>query len=231
VTPSAVHIVDFKMNHIHYSVNWRRPQLFSDPFMPRITAERMRDRRDSIVNAARKVFSDKGYDSASISEIARQANSSDGLIYRYFDGKRDLLFAALDDFYAEVLQEGERAIKDAKGFEAKLEGLLRSHIGVFAEDAGMCRLFISEVRNLDEYVGSNFQALNKRYTKLLSAVLDLGAAEGVLPAGADRRVVRDMIFGGIEHIAWRHLSAGQKIDVQALSKQVAVIILKGITAL
>ena len=33
----------------------------------------MRDRRDSIVNAARKVFSEKGYDSASISEIARAA--------------------------------------------------------------------------------------------------------------------------------------------------------------
>jgi TetR/AcrR family fatty acid metabolism transcriptional regulator len=199
--------------------------------MPRITAERMRDRRDSIVNAARKVFSEKGYDSASISEIARAAGASDGLLYRYFDGKRDLLFAALDDFYTEVLQEGERAIKDAKGFEAKFSSLIESHIGIFAEDAGMCRLFISEVRNLDEYVGSNFQALNKRYTKLLSAVLDLGVAEGVLSANADRRVIRDMVFGGIEHIAWRHISAGQRIDVPALSNQVAAIILKGITAL
>jgi TetR/AcrR family transcriptional regulator, fatty acid metabolism regulator protein len=199
--------------------------------MPRITAERMRDRRDSIVNAARKVFSEKGYDAASISEIARQANASDGLLYRYFDGKRDLLFAALDDFYTEVLQESERAIKDAKGFEAKFSGLIESHIGIFSEDAGMCRLFISEVRNLDEYVGSNFQALNKRYTKLLSVVLDLGVAEGVLSANADRRVIRDMVFGGIEHIAWRHISAGQRIDVPALAKQVAAIILKGITAL
>ena len=199
--------------------------------MPRITAERMRDRRDSIVNAARKVFSDKGYDSASISEIAREAGASDGLLYRYFDGKRDLLFAALDDFYAEVLREAENAIKEAKGFEAKLYNLIESHIGIFAEDAGMCRLFISEVRNLDEYVGSNFQALNRRYAKLLTPVLDLGVAEGVLSPNADRRIIRDMVFGGIEHIAWRHISAGQRIEAPALARQVAAIILKGITAL
>jgi TetR/AcrR family transcriptional regulator, fatty acid metabolism regulator protein len=199
--------------------------------MPRITAERMRDRRDSIVNAARKVFSDKGYDSASISEIAREAGASDGLLYRYFDGKRDLLFAALDDFYAEVLREAENAIKEAKGFEAKLYNLIESHIGIFAEDAGMCRLFISEVRNLDEYVGSNFQALNRRYAKLLTPVLDLGVAEGILSPNADRRVIRDMVFGGIEHIAWRHISAGQRIEAPALARQVAAIILKGITAL
>jgi len=199
--------------------------------MPRITAERMRDRRDSIVNAARKVFSDKGYDSASIAEIAREAGASDGLLYRYFDGKRDLLFAALDDFYAEVLREAENAIKEAKGFEAKLYNLIESHIGIFAEDAGMCRLFISEVRNLDEYVGSNFQALNRRYAKLLTPVLDLGVAEGVLSPNADRRVIRDMVFGGIEHIAWRHISAGQRIEAPALALQVAAIILKGITAL
>lgn len=219
------------MNHIHYGVNGARPQLFSVTIMPRITAERMRDRRDSIVNAARKVFGEKGYDSASISEIAREAGASDGLLYRYFDGKRDLLFAALDDFYSEALREAERATKDAKGFEGKLSSLIEHHIRVFAEDAGMCRLFISEVRNLDEYVGSNFQALNKRYAKLLSPVLDLGTTEGLISANADRRVIRDMVFGGIEHIAWRHISAGQRIDVQALSKQVAAIILKGITAL
>lgn len=199
--------------------------------MPRITAERMRDRRDSIVNAARKVFSEKGYDSASISEIARAAGASDGLLYRYFDGKRDLLFAALDDFYGEAVREAERAIKEAKGFEGKLNSLIEHHIRVFAEDTGMCRLFISEIRNLDDYVGSNIQALNKRYAKLLTPVLDVGVSEGILSGAADRRVIRDMVFGGIEHIAWRHISAGQRIDVPALTRQVAAIILKGVTAL
>mgnify|MGYP000922533601 CR=1 FL=1 len=97
--------------------------------------------------------------------------------------------------------------------------------------AGMCRLFISEVRNLDEYVGSNIQALNKRYAKLLTPVLDVGVSEGIVSGAADRRVIRDMVFGGIEHIAWRHISAGQRIDVPALSRQVAAIILKGVTAL
>ena len=199
--------------------------------MPRVSAQRLQDRRNSIVEAARTVFAAKGFDGTAISDIAKEAGTSDGLIYRYFNGKRELLEAVLNDFYGELLEDVQEAVDAAPGFAAKLRTLVEHHVAVFARDTGLCRLFITEVRNFETYVGSDSQALNRRYTALLAPILQTGMAEGAVSAQIDQRFVRDMLFGGIEHIAWRHIGSGSAIDVADTSSKVSALLLGGITAL
>lgn len=215
------------MNAIHYSVN----SSFGERHVPKISLEQLQDRRDEIVAAARMVFSVNGFDTTAISDIARSAGTSDGLIYRYFNSKRELLAAVLESFYGGVVEEIEAAIAARGDYRSKLAALIECHVGVFAQDSGLCRLFISEVRNLDGYVGSSAQALNRRYTALLSPVIDLGVAEGALAPGIDRRLARDMLFGGIEHIAWRHISTGTAIDVPRIAAMVTALFVSGLGAL
>src|SRR3984893_11893413 len=71
--------------------------------MPAISAERMQDRYDAILDAAKRAFAEKGYEGASIADIARFAQISGGLAYRYFRNKRTLLFAVLQRFYERIL--------------------------------------------------------------------------------------------------------------------------------
>jgi AcrR family transcriptional regulator len=52
------------------------------------------DRRQQIMDAAQKVFAAKGFDGASIKDIAKAAKISPGLLYWYFKDKGDL-FASL----------------------------------------------------------------------------------------------------------------------------------------
>ena len=63
--------------------------------MPRITPAARRalvdERKQQILQAAAKVFSAKGFDRATISDIARQAGIAEGSIYNYFKNKGDLL--------------------------------------------------------------------------------------------------------------------------------------------
>ncbi len=49
------------------------------------------EKRKVITQAAMKMFSDEGYQSSSISKIAKEAGVSKGLIYTYFENKEDLL--------------------------------------------------------------------------------------------------------------------------------------------
>ena len=53
------------------------------------------ERRGQILRAAVKLFSDKGYYTTTISQIAREAGVSTGLIYQYFGDKDDILFLSL----------------------------------------------------------------------------------------------------------------------------------------
>ena len=54
----------------------------------------MEERRQEILDAARRVFVEKGYDNATMNDIAAAADVSAGSIYRYFENKRDLIAAA-----------------------------------------------------------------------------------------------------------------------------------------
>src|ERR1700694_1623996 len=130
--------------------------------MPVISIERMRDRRESILAAASRVFSQKGFQAASIAEIAQAAGVSDGLVYKYFASKRDLLVSALTAFYERVISDLERQVELGDTFADRLRLLVQTHLGVFARDTGLCRLFISEVRVAMDYPGSAIQILNRR---------------------------------------------------------------------
>ena len=53
------------------------------------------ERREQIIRAAIKLFSEQGYYSTTIQHIAREAGISVGLIYQYFRDKDDVLFLTL----------------------------------------------------------------------------------------------------------------------------------------
>ena len=60
------------------------------------TPKVVEDRREQIVEAALRVFAQKGFDKATNKDIAREASITAGLIYHYFKSKEELLKAALE---------------------------------------------------------------------------------------------------------------------------------------
>ena len=196
--------------------------------MPAISPQRMRDRYDAILAAATRVFSEKGYSSASITDIAQAADISDGLIYKYFTNKRDLLENVLKHFYETTITDLETKIAKGRNFEERLYALVSGHLAAFVADIDLCRLFISEVRTASDYRGSAIQQLNRRYTSVLIEIVDQGIADGEIQPALDPRLVRDMLFGAIEHSSWRHVRGIRPLDVTRLSRAMTDILLNGL---
>lgn len=59
---------------------------------PRLSEDRRRERTDGILAAAAGLFVEKGYDRATLREVAREAGVSTGAVYSHFRTKEDLLF-------------------------------------------------------------------------------------------------------------------------------------------
>jgi AcrR family transcriptional regulator len=53
------------------------------------------DTRGEIVDAARRVFAEKGYDGTSLRAVAREAGVDPALVHHYFDGKASLFVTAM----------------------------------------------------------------------------------------------------------------------------------------
>jgi AraC-like DNA-binding protein len=59
---------------------------------------RAKTRKDRIMDAALRIFAEKSFQDATISEISKEAGVSEATIYEYFGTKEDLLFAIPEKF-------------------------------------------------------------------------------------------------------------------------------------
>lgn len=81
------------------------------------------ERRHQIIRAATKLFSEEGYYTTTILQIAREAKVSTGLIYQYFGDKDDILFLTLK----QVLDTYENEIpRQIEGLTHPVERLCRA---------------------------------------------------------------------------------------------------------
>jgi len=105
----------------------------------------VRARREQIVEAATRVFAQKGFSRATTREVAREAGVSEGTIYNYFEDKDALLMAILDG-----LNETQRRAEDfeegmATDFRGFLEEYLRRRMSLIWENRGVFRVVLSEM--------------------------------------------------------------------------------------
>jgi AcrR family transcriptional regulator len=79
------------------------------------TPERRKERtRAALVDAAAEVFAKRGFEGASLDEIAETAGYTRGAIYKHFDGKDDLFYAVMHRVNERSLELfGERFALDA----------------------------------------------------------------------------------------------------------------------
>src|SRR5215212_5851920 len=70
--------------------------------------ERRADRRFRIVEAARKLLAEEGYDRVTMKHVAREAGVAQGLIHYYFSGKDEILLEVLMEASREYFKETER---------------------------------------------------------------------------------------------------------------------------
>jgi AcrR family transcriptional regulator len=67
-------------------------------------------RRQEIIDTARRLFTENGFDKTAITEIARTLDIAQGLIYHYFASKTELLYAVVDQIAGEELEQTNAAI-------------------------------------------------------------------------------------------------------------------------
>ncbi|OGO46292.1 MAG: hypothetical protein A2W34_02450 [Chloroflexi bacterium RBG_16_64_32] len=84
-------------------------------------------RRSQIISAARKVFSRKGYDAATVEEIAETAGVSKGLIYHYFRSKEDVLVATAEAWLDAFKEDTKRMTTAEATASSKLLAVQRLH--------------------------------------------------------------------------------------------------------
>jgi AcrR family transcriptional regulator len=131
--------------------------------------ERDKDRRQrSLIEAANAVFAEHGYDAATTREVAERAGCSEGLIHRYFGGKRGLLLAVMECKAAEVLEGLRAALPDCDSVAEDIEQILLWPLDISWEYRDFMRVAVSQATIDPELGRSAARSIhNQRVTLVL----------------------------------------------------------------
>jgi AcrR family transcriptional regulator len=98
---------------------------------------------DKILKAAIKIFAEKGYQYATIAEIASKAGVATGSIYAYFENKLDLLLSAMLDFFKKVNGLNQIKISALKNPVDKLQAVFKTFQDILLADKNA--LYLGEI--------------------------------------------------------------------------------------
>jgi AcrR family transcriptional regulator len=193
------------------------------------------DKRDRIVRAAARVFSQKGFFNASMAEIAAEAGVGKGTLYAYVPSKNDLFFAVFE-WVAETSWTKARIGVGALGAPAseRLAALGRSLLDQWSqmdEFYGLVMEFWSASASSDlrDRFKEVFRQIYSSFRGSVSALIRDGMARGEFRSDVDPDAMAASLVGAWDALllqAW----FDDTFDLEATAKELLSVVIRGMEA-
>ena len=203
------------------------------PAIPRKKATRQsrETRIKAILAAARQVFETHGYEKATVAEIAESVGVVEGTVFSYFPSKRILVLKVMEEFYDEITALLEDGIKAVDGSTRNhLHYIIWNHLNIVSRNRALCGVIIRESRGLDKTLSKGVHSLNRRYTNIVRKVVEQGIENGEIRPETSVALVRNTIFGTIEHYLWDLIAGSTEPDTDSVAEDLTNLIFNGIAA-
>lgn len=187
-----------------------------------------RDQRIAIIlQGARAVLREKGYEQFLTAEVAERCNISEGTIYKYFPTKRDLLIRVAEDWFEEFLtSHPEPALQ--RPIRERLFHVVWENLEIIRREPALTRFVLMELRADPGYRSMRIYQQNRQIAATVTSVLEQGIARGELRADLPLTLLRNMIFGAIEHETWAFLRGEGDFSVEDSAERLTDILMRGI---
>ncbi len=161
--------------------------------------------RVRIINSAKKLFAEQGFQKTTIVDISKQAGLSEAALYEYFQGKEDLLLTIPDLWVSELLKDLDEQLFGIEGAVNKLRKYLWWYLRRIEQaplDAKIVYLYLKTNAN---FLNTEVYANVKKFYSHLIDIFEEGQKTGEMRPGLDPRSARDIFVGTMDHIITRWL--------------------------
>lgn len=165
------------------------------------TRERARhDKRERILAAAVKVFAERGFYNAKVSQVASEAGVADGTIYLYFKNKDDLLIETFEDRMQWINERLREGIVEERSALENLRHFVRMHLLLAVHARDLAEFITVELRQSSKFVKEYKNTKFIEYLNILAGVIIRGQEEGVLRPDIDARLAARALFGVLDEV-------------------------------
>ncbi|MBW1989273.1 MAG: TetR/AcrR family transcriptional regulator [Deltaproteobacteria bacterium] len=192
-----------------------------------------KERREMILDKAKKLFAEKGYHQTQISDIIREAGIARGTIYQYFKNKDDLFVRLLEKYYEkwESTVSLERdmnlaAVDPVDYFRLRIHRTLE----FFAGDPDISRIYLRMGLGLHQELEAVIKKFEERIMDMIAADLSLGIRNGHVRPDLDLALAANLLAGALLRTAYYYFGTGREPprDLEEASRKISAILSPGI---
>jgi AcrR family transcriptional regulator len=199
-----------------------------------LNSQPQKDKRDRIIEAAARVFAQKGYAGSSVADIAVKAEIGKGTIYAYFDSKEDLFFAVFEWFILQTGTAAKVSVSHLGGSATqRLEVLSDSIMGMWDEIQDVFTLTIefwaaSSSSQIRDRFKEAFRRLYNEFRGLVVALIRDGIERGEFRSDVDSASIAAALVGTWDALfiqAWFE----KKFDPLITARNFLKVVIRGLS--
>jgi AcrR family transcriptional regulator len=157
--------------------------------------KRTKTKKEAIINAARKLFTERGITDVSVNEIATKAGVSQVSIYNYFGDKNTLAKEVLISYVENYMKKYEEILEEDCPFSEKLSTIMKIKNEAIVE---VSQSYISKHAWEDKTLQQIFRDVtNTKAKDLFTKFIDLGKVEGAIDKDIPNDAILSFLFSTI----------------------------------
>ena len=181
--------------------------------------------RERVLAAARRLFSERGYEGATIRDIAQAAGMSTGAVFASFADKSELFEEILTADYEVIYAQMTQAARTAKTVDEALLGLFGVGYSFHVEQLPLLRASIAVSWTRSEAAERRARADLKHIFRLIGEALQRGVEQKQLKADVDAKLLAEIVWDVYLANYRRAVYDGWTVDalIERLSAQLKIV--------
>lgn len=159
--------------------------------------------KELLIQAAKRVFAEKGYDGATVKDLADAAGVNVSLVSYHFDGKENLYRTCLEAFGRSNVAAAERVLKPPTSrdeFRLRLQLFTEEFIALNQSEPDVCRILQRDFERPNAIAIEVFQKSFIPMYEKLEAFVAAAKKAGLIRKTVDTEVCTGLVFGSLVHL-------------------------------
>ena len=180
--------------------------MFIQEGKPAVAGARSGDKRERILDAAVRVFAERGFFHSRVNDVADAAGVAGGTIYLYFKNKDDLLISLFEDRMQIILDELRTELAAQPDPLSRLKRFIQLHLELVERDPALADVLSVELRQSSKFVREYKAHKFNEFLSVAEDILSDGVEAGVFRSDLDPRIFRRALFGALDEVTlmWVH---------------------------
>jgi len=187
------------------------------------------NKHTKIISAATKVFAKKGFFTARISDIAKEAKVADGTIYIYFNNKYDILLSIFEEEVGKIFDKTQKLLAAEQDPRKMLEIYANQYLLAMKKNKNLGEVIHIELRQTNKVIKDYRKNKFSAYVDIIADIIKKGQDQGIYRSDILPDIAKRAFFGSLDEVSrvW-NLSLETNYTVEEITEQVLSLFLLGI---